>query len=96
MISHQCDYKPFHVCVCGTGGSVGVGTPVGSYRDKSMSMTPLTSRVSADMTSEGSSTSDEERRRSGSVEGHHQSPDHLRGSMVSKLRIHLPNWTPYP
>ena len=62
-----------------------VGTPIGSYREKSMSMTPLTSRVSADMTSEGSSTSDEERRRSGSVEGHHHSPDHLRGSMVSRF-----------
>ena len=70
--------------MCIAGGSVGVGTPVGSYRDKSMSMTPLTSRVSADMTSEGSSTSDEERRRSGSMEGHHHSPDHLRGSMVSR------------
>jgi hypothetical protein len=69
-----------------TGGSVGGGTPVGSYRDKSMTMTPLTSRVSADLTSEGSSTSDEDRRRSGSVEGHHHSPDHLRGSMVTKLR----------
>ena len=76
------------VCVCHTGGSVGVGTPIGSYRDKSMSMTPLTSRVSADMTSEGSSTSDEERRRSGSVEGHHHSPDHLRGSMVRFLVIY--------
>ena len=77
-----------------TGGS----TPVGSYREKSMSMTPLTSsssRVSADMTSEGSSTSDEERRRSGSVEGHHHSPDHFRGSMVSSV-LHESVWRPLP
>ena len=48
-----------------------------------MSRSPMSSRVSAEMTSEGSSTSDEEKRRSGSVERHYHSPDHLRGSVVS-------------
>ena len=65
----------------------GVSGPVGSYRDKSMSLSPMSSRVSADMTSEGSSTSDEEKRRSGSVERHHHSPDHLRGNMVSEVHV---------
>ena len=59
------------VCVAGSS----------SYREKTLSMSP--SVASGDVFSEGSSTSDEEKRRSDSMERHPHSPDHLRGSVVS-------------
>lgn len=61
---------------------VGTTSPMSQYRDKSMTLVPGMI-PSMEVLSEGSSTSDDEKRRSGSVERHHHSPDHMRGSVVS-------------